>query len=181
MEIGMTSFTLLKVLPFGEGFGFNGNLLETNILNLSVVLAVVISLGGDALRSLLENRRQAIIQNLNQVDQRAEEAEKKLNQALAQLEIAKEKASAIRAQGGKTSDQEREQILRQAEQEREQLKELQQETLRFHQERAFTQISQQVVSLALERVLGRFQNKVNNRSRTSITNFQIVLFTKYNR
>ena len=181
MEIVMTSFTFLKVLPFGEGFDFNGNLLETNILNLSVVLAIVISLGGDALRSLLENRKQAIIQNLNQVDQRAKEAENKLNQALAQLEKAKEKALIIGEQGVKTSDQEKEQILRQAEEEGIQLKELQQETLRFHQERAFTQISNQVVLLAFQRILGKFQTKMNNRSQTSITNFQIVLFTKYNR
>ena len=39
----------MTILPFGnEGFGFNGNILETNIINLSVVLGVVISFGGDA-------------------------------------------------------------------------------------------------------------------------------------
>lgn len=179
METVMTSLTLLGSLSLGEGFGFNGNLLETNILNLSVVLAVVVSLGGDALRSLLQARKQAIVQNLKEVEQRAEEAEEKLNQALAQLELAKGKASDIREQGVKTSEQERRQVLRQAEEDGNQLKQLQQETLRLQQERAFSQISQQVVSLALQRVRSRFEASLDSRLHNSITNFQIVLFAKY--
>ena len=39
-------------------FGFNTNLLETNVLNLAVVLAIVLTYVGDALRGLLENRKQ---------------------------------------------------------------------------------------------------------------------------
>ena len=179
METVMTSLTLLGSLSLGEGFGFNGNLLETNILNLSVVLAVVVSLGGDALRSLLQARKQAIVQNLKEVEQRAEEAEEKLNQALAQLELAKGKSSDIREQGVKTSEQERRQVLRQAEEDGNQLKQLQQETLRLQQERAFSQISQQVVSLALQRVRSRFEASLDSRLHNSITNFQIVLFAKY--
>ena len=43
----------LPLAFLGEGFGFNGNILSTNIINLAVVLGVVISFGGDALRSLV--------------------------------------------------------------------------------------------------------------------------------
>ena len=38
----MTDLILLTNFPLGEGFGFNGNILETNIINLSVVIAVVV-------------------------------------------------------------------------------------------------------------------------------------------
>ena len=44
-------------------FGFNTNLLETNVLNLAVVLAIVITYVGDALRGLLANRKQTILNN----------------------------------------------------------------------------------------------------------------------
>ena len=47
-------------LVFAE-FGFNTNLLETNVLNLSVVVAVVVIYIGDALKSLLANRKQTIL------------------------------------------------------------------------------------------------------------------------
>ena len=43
----------LLFLKLGEGFGFNGNILETNIINLAVVIGIVVSLGGDALSSLI--------------------------------------------------------------------------------------------------------------------------------
>ena len=61
----------LSTLPFGAEFGFNGNILETNIINLAVVIGIVVSFGGDALRSLLENRKQTILSSLQEADLRA--------------------------------------------------------------------------------------------------------------
>ena len=78
-------------LPSGEGFGLNGNILETNIINLSVVIAIVVSFGGDALRSLLENRRQSILTTLEQADRRAKEAEERLQEAKSRLQLAQKR------------------------------------------------------------------------------------------
>ena len=47
-----------------EGFGINTNVLETNILNLSVVIGVLFVVGKDVLTSLLDERRQKIVQSL---------------------------------------------------------------------------------------------------------------------
>ena len=87
----LLSLPLLS-LKLGEGFGFNGNILETNIINLAVVIGIVVSLGGDALRSLLENRKQTILENLKEADQRAQEAAQQLAQAKSQLESAEKKS-----------------------------------------------------------------------------------------
>ena len=111
----MVILTLFFGLPLGEGFGFNTNILETNIINLAVVIAVVISFVGDALRSLLENRKQTVLNNLQEADQRAIEAQEKLNQAQAQLELAKKKAIEILEQGVSTAELEKVQTIRQAE------------------------------------------------------------------
>ena len=94
-------------IPFGESFGFNGNILETNILNLGVVLGVVVSLGGDALRSLLSNRKKTIEKNLEQAEKRALEAKERLTQAQSQLETAQKKAIDIKEQGSMTAKKER--------------------------------------------------------------------------
>ena len=40
--------------PLGEGFGINTNLLETNVINLAVVVGVVVYFGGDVLSSILK-------------------------------------------------------------------------------------------------------------------------------
>jgi F0F1-type ATP synthase membrane subunit b/b' len=54
--------------------GFNTNILETNVINLAVVIAVVVSVVGDAVRELLKNRKETIINNLREADNRANEA-----------------------------------------------------------------------------------------------------------
>jgi F-type H+-transporting ATPase subunit b len=90
--------TILAELPFGHGWGINTNILETNIINLSVVIGVVVSFGGDALRSLLENRKQAILNSIKEADDRANEAKARYEQAKLAFEAAKTKAEEIQKQ-----------------------------------------------------------------------------------
>lgn len=53
-----------------HGFGFNTNLLETNVLNLRVVVRIVVKVVGDALRELLDQRRKAIVSTLTEADKK---------------------------------------------------------------------------------------------------------------
>jgi len=52
------------IITLRQGFGLNTNLFETNILNLTVVIGVVIKVVGDSLRSLLDQRRKTILSTL---------------------------------------------------------------------------------------------------------------------
>ena len=175
----MTFLTLFAHIPSGEGFGFNSNILETNLINLSVVIAVVVSFGGDALRSLLDNRKQTILNNLQEADQKSKEAEDKLNQARMQLELAKKKAIEIREQGVLTAEQEKKQSIRQTQEDILRLEEIKQETIRFQQQKAISQVSQQVVSLALNQVREKLGSNLDSTFHSSVNNFNIVLFTNY--
>nr|YP_009105534.1 CF0 subunit I of ATP synthase [Lobosphaera incisa]AIT94209.1 CF0 subunit I of ATP synthase [Lobosphaera incisa] len=179
MEVFMHIFSFFTTVPLGEGFGFNGNILETNIINLTVVIGIVVSFGGDALRSLLENRKQIILNNLQQADQRAKEAQEKLQQAKTQLELAKNKASEIRQQGNITAEQEKKQCIRQTQDDIMRLEEFKQNTLRLQQQKAINQVSQQVVSLALTQVKEKLNNRLDSAFHASVNNFNIVLFTNY--
>ena len=76
-------------LMFAGHFGFNTNILETNVLNLAVVLAVVITYVGDAIRGLLANRKQTIVNNFREADQRASEAQQRVAEARVQFQQAK--------------------------------------------------------------------------------------------
>ncbi|RYE05232.1 MAG: hypothetical protein EOP33_06975 [Rickettsiaceae bacterium] len=169
----------LLFLKLGEGFGFNGNILETNIINLAVVIGIVVSLGGDALKSLLENRKQTILENLKEADQRAQEAAQQLTQAKSQLESAEKKAADIGIQGKKTAEQEKEQFIRQIQEDVERLEQVKQETLQLQQQKAVKQVSQQVVSLALNKVKEKLNNRSDAAFYTSVTKFNIALFTNY--
>ena len=69
------------MVSLAEGFGFNTNLLETNILNLAVVLPLVFSLGKDTLTSILDNRREKILSSLRSADDRFKQAQLELDAA----------------------------------------------------------------------------------------------------
>lgn len=175
----MDILTLSGNLPLGEGFGFNTNVLETNIINLAVVLGVVVSFGGDALRSLLENRRETILGNLREADQRASEAREQLQQAQLQLEKAQKRAAEIREQGLVTAEQEKVQCIRQAEDDAVRLEEVKQETIQLQQQKVISQISQQVVALALNKVREKLKLSFDDAFHASVNNFNIVLLTNY--
>jgi len=86
-------------LAHSGGFGINTNILETNIINLAAVVGIVVSFVGSNLTALLEDRRKNILSNLEEANQRALEAQEKLNSAKASLELAKKKAQEIREEG----------------------------------------------------------------------------------
>ena len=46
------------MVSLAEGFGFNTNILETNVLNLAVVVPIVFKLGRETLTSMLDTRRE---------------------------------------------------------------------------------------------------------------------------
>jgi len=88
-----------------EGFGINTNVLETNVINLSVVIGVLFVVGKDVLTSLLDERKQKIVQSLEDVETRYKQAQQKLEEANLELSTAVEKAKEIRTQSSTTASQ----------------------------------------------------------------------------
>jgi F-type H+-transporting ATPase subunit b len=173
------SMIILANLPFGHGFGINTNILDTNIINLSVVIGVVVTFGGDALRSLLENRKQAILNSIKEADDRANEAKARFEQATLAFEAAKTKAEEIQKQSLVTAEQEKQQILKQTEEDKTRLEQVKKDTVRLQEQRAVQQISEKVVSLALSQVRERLEKSLDTNFHTSVNNSHIVLFTNY--
>ena len=164
-------------LPSGEGFGLNGNILETNIINLSVVIAIVVSFGGDALRSLLENRRRSILTTLEQADRRAKEAEEKLLEAKNRLELAQQRGDEIRLQGKETAERERLDAIAQTEKDLFRLEEGRQEVLQLRRQRAIGQVCRRVITRALSQVRKKLDQRLDPDFHESVNYFIIVLFT----
>jgi F-type H+-transporting ATPase subunit b len=166
-------------LKLAEHFGFNTNLLETNVLNLAVVLAVVVTYVGDALRGLLANRKQNILNTFKEAEERASEAQERLNQARLQLEQAQQKAKQIREQALVTIEQEKNSVVRQNQEDIKRLGILQQETLQFEQQKAQNELAEKLVQLALHQVHEKLTQRLNSSIHSAVNNFQIVLFTNY--
>ena len=142
-----------------QGFGLNTNILETNILNLLVVLAVVFIFGGNALRGLLDNRKQAITTNLEEADRRAKQSQEKLAQLKDQLNQYKTKADEILKNGQEYAKQER--ITRQKETEDQivRLKTSREKMINLQREQVMKKLSQQVMTTILSTVTKQVSGK----------------------
>ncbi|QEY33125.1 F0F1 ATP synthase subunit B [Synechococcus sp. RSCCF101] len=87
------------VLASHGGFGFNFNPLETNLVNLVITIAVLTWFLRGFLGGILERRRQAILSDLSDAEQRLAKAETSLAAAKSELSAAQAKAQQIRADG----------------------------------------------------------------------------------
>lgn len=173
-------FSELTYLPFGHGFGINTNIFETNIINLAAVVTVVVSFVGNNLKSLLEDRKQTILSNLQEASQRAAEAEEKLTQAKNQLELAKKKAKDIREEGLLRATQEVNNCVSQHEERLSKLEEFKQETIQFYQQKAFKQAYMYVISRIMSKVKERLNKGLDATYHVVVNNFYVSRFTEYN-
>merc|ERR1711968_437105 len=75
--------------------GFNTDIFDTNLINLTMVVGVVVTLGGDALTSALDERRRSILSSLEDANNKFNEAQNLLKSAQMKLEEAKMEALSI--------------------------------------------------------------------------------------
>jgi F-type H+-transporting ATPase subunit b len=168
------------IFPLGHGFGINTNIFETNILNLAVVIAIVISFVGNNLTAILDERKKTILNNLQEATQRAQEAEEKLTLARLQLEQAKKKAEEIRQEGIARATQEINNVVSQHDIRLSKLQEFKQETLGFYQQKAFKEAYLYVISRIMTRVRDRLNKGLDSTYHVVVNNFYVSRFTEYN-
>lgn len=160
MEVWSPVIVNFMNFPLGEGFGINTNLLETNVINLAVVIGVVVYFGGDVLRSILKNRQESILKSINDAEVRFQEATQKLASAKEQLEIAKTKAAEIRAQGKVSAEQGAKTLLERAEEDIKRLEETKQATIRVEEEKAVYAVCEQMSRLALSKAVTKVKTRL---------------------
>ncbi len=168
----------MVIFPIGHGFGINTNIFETNIINLAVVIGIVISFVGSNLTALLEDRKKTIVNNLQEANQRALEAQEKLNQARAQLELAKKKAQEIREEGISRATQEINSVVSQHEIRLAKLDEFKKETISFYDRKAYKEAFLYAVTRVLTDVREKL-TKIEQQDHIAINSFYISKFNVF--
>ena len=79
----------------------NFNLLETNLVNLAIVIGVLFWFLRGFLGGILERRRSAILQDLQDAEARLKTATEELTKAQSELAAAQQKAEQIKVDGQK--------------------------------------------------------------------------------
>nr|YP_010529152.1 CF0 subunit I [Psychotria rubra]UXW91164.1 CF0 subunit I [Psychotria rubra] len=163
MKNGTDSFVSLGRWPSAAGsFGFNIDILSTNLINLSVVLGVLIFFGKGVLSDLLDNRKQRILNTIRNSEELREGAFEQLEKARARLRKVETEADQFRVTGYSEIEREKFHLINSTYNTLEQLENYKNETIQFEQQRTINQVRQRVFQQALRRALGILNSCLNN-------------------
>nr|YP_009108830.1 ATP synthase CF0 B subunit [Pentalinon luteum]AIW05676.1 ATP synthase CF0 B subunit [Pentalinon luteum] len=143
-------------------FGFNTDILSTNLINLSVVLGVLIFFGKGVLSDLLDNRKQRILNTIRNSEELRGGAIEQLEKARARLRKVEMEADQFRVNGYSEIEREKLNLINSTSKTLEQLENYKNETIQFEQQRAINQVRQRVFQQALRGALGTLNSCLNN-------------------
>jgi len=90
----MTIFLNASTLVNSANFNLNTDILETNLINIIILIVLLVQFVGSFLLDSLASRKQKILDNINDAEKRLEEAKNRFTEAnkqLAQTKIAIDK------------------------------------------------------------------------------------------
>jgi F-type H+-transporting ATPase subunit b len=158
---------IFTLLAEHEGIGLNTDILETGLINIVALLAILIYAGRDFLGSLLEERKTIIIKGVQDAEDRLNEAQKRLNEAEKQLNQANLVINEIKNETITTKKVLLEADAYQAKKDLKIRFERALATFRSKERQIFLEIKQQIISLVLKRTLTRAQETFGSKERAT--------------
>ena len=163
----MGNFDQIFTLLANEGISLNTDILETGLINILALLAILIYTGRDFLGSLLEERRTTIVKGVQDAEDRLSEAEKRLNEAQKQLSQANIVISEIKSETITTKKVLLESDAFQAKKDLTVRFDRALASFRSKERQIFVEIKQQIISLVLQRTVSRVKDTFKSKERSS--------------
>jgi F-type H+-transporting ATPase subunit b len=163
----MENFDQIFTLLANEGISLNTDILETGLINILALLAILIYTGRDFLGSLLEERRTTIVKGVQDAEDRLNEAQKRLAEAQKQLSQANLVISEIKNETVTTKKLLLESDAFQAKKDLTVRFERALATFRSKERQIFVEIKQQITSLVLQRTVSRVQETFKSKERAT--------------
>ena len=158
---------IFTLLAEHEGISLNTDILETGLINILALLAILIYTGRDFLGSLLEERKTTILTGVQDAEDRLSEAQKRLNEAQKQLNQANLVISEIKNEGIATKKILLEADASQAKKDLTVRFDRALATFRSKERQIFVEIKQQIISLVLQRSFIRAQKTFQSQERAT--------------
>jgi F-type H+-transporting ATPase subunit b len=158
---------IFTLLAKHEGISLNTDILETGLLNILALLAILIYTGRDFIGSLLEERRTTIVKGVQDAEDRLNESQKRLNEAQKQLNQANLVISEIKNETVATKKVLLESDAFQAKKDLTVRFERALATFRSKERQIFLAIKQQIISLVLQRTVSRTQETFKSKERAT--------------
>jgi F-type H+-transporting ATPase subunit b len=158
-----------------EGFGINTNILETNIINIVIILAFLIYAGRGFIGNILSTRLQTIESAITDAEKRKQESIEKLSDQQEKLAQAQSERDRIIAQAQADAKAARESILKDVDSEIERLRVAAEQEIATEQERAIVQLRQQVVDKAVADANAYFERGLSEHVQQQLVDRSIDL------
>ncbi|NEO42312.1 MAG: F0F1 ATP synthase subunit B [Moorea sp. SIOASIH] len=172
----MGNLVLLATEAHGEGgFGLNFNILETNLINLSILLGVLYYFGRQLVGNVLSERRSKIEQAIKEVEARQRQGAEALADQQQKLAQAQVEAENIRAAAEVNAKAAKEAILAASAQEIERMKESAVQDLNSERERAMAELRQRVATMAMAKVDSQLRDTLDNSAQQQLIDRNIAL------
>ena len=149
-----------------EGIGLNLDILETGLINILILIAILVYTGKDFLGSLLEERKTSIVQGvqdaedrLNEANRRLSEAQKQLSQANVVTEIKNETVAAKKVLLEADAYQSKKELATRFSRAL--------AAFRSKERQIFLEVKQQIILLVLKRTVTRAQETFGKKDRAT--------------
>jgi F-type H+-transporting ATPase subunit b len=158
---------IFTLLAEHEGIGLNLDILETGLLNILALVAILIYTGRDFLGSLLEERKTTIIKSVQDAEDRLNEAKKRLTEAEKQLSQANLVISEMK---NETISTKKLLLKSDAQEAKKDLKTRFDRALasfKSKERQIFVEIKQQIISIVLKRTVTRAKEAFGSKERAN--------------
>ena len=158
---------IFTLLAEHEGIGLNTDILETGLINILALLAILVYTGKDFLGSILEERKTTIVKGVQDAEDRLNEAQKRLTEAQKQLNQANLVINEIKNETIATKKVLLESDAFQAKKDLIVRFERALATFRSKERQIFVEIKQQIVSIVLQQTVSRAQETFKSKERAT--------------
>lgn len=159
----------------GHGIGINFDILETNLINLAIIVGVLIYFGRGVLGNTLSERRSRIETAIRDAEKRKRDASSALADQQQKLAQAQSEAARIRAAAEESANAAREAILAQAQQDVERMRAAAAQDLSAQQDKVIRELRQRVATLAMQQAEARLQDRLNDSVQGSLIDKSIAM------
>jgi F-type H+-transporting ATPase subunit b len=171
----MGTFFLVAAEAEASGFGLNLDILETNLINLAIIVGVLVYFGRGFLGKTLSERKAGIETAIKEAEQRKEKAAAALAEQQQKLAQAQSEATRLRTEAGQRAEVMRAEILKQADADVARMQAAAAQDLTTQQDRVMNELRQRIAAMAVQKTEEQLRAQVGDDAGRGLVDRSIAL------
>lgn len=175
VQLALSASLWIANVPEEEGFALNFNPLETNLINLVIIVFVLFYFGRKTLGNMLAERRAAIAASIQDAEDRKKKAAAALAEQQQRLAQAQAEAEKIIEDSKQKAQAARDAILAEAEADIAKMRATAAQDLDAQQDKVLRELRQQVVAMAMQNVESRLRTDLSDDAKRQLVDRSIAM------